>query len=227
MRGVAMNTPGRPSGRKRRVLISRIALLSAALAAIALYYGTTEFFIAQSGQRSVNVSRTPPGTGSVSSGSFAFSFFDQPRAVPELRLTDGEGRAHSLAAFRGKPLLLNIWATWCVPCREEMPSLDRLQAKLGASQLLVLPLSIDRQGLPVVRKFYAELGLASLGMYLDQSGKAASELNTVGIPTTLLIDRSGREIGRKVGPAKWDSPEIVALLRERLGLSTNGEKASR
>lgn len=226
-RGVATTTSAHPTRRKRWLLFSGAVLLGAALVAIALYDGTTEFLISQSDQRSTAGAPSPSGAGDASSEPYAFSFFDQPRAVPGLRFVDGDGRAHSLADFRGKPLLLNIWATWCAPCRKEMPSLDRLQNKLGASQLLVLPLSIDRQGLPVVRKFYAELGLASLGMYLDQSGKAASELNTIGIPTTLLIDRDGREIGRKVGPAEWDSPEIVALLRDRLGLSANGEKASR
>jgi len=200
--------------------------MGAVIAVIALYYGAMEFVIGRSDQRPVAVAARPADTDAASSDSFTFSFFDQPRAVPELRFTDGEGRAVSLADFRTKPILLNIWATWCVPCRKEMPSLDRLQAELGASHLLVLPLSIDRQGLPVVKKFYEELGLTSLGTYLDQSGKAASELNTVGVPTTLLIDRDGHEIGRKVGPAEWDSPEVVALIREHLGIAASEQKAS-
>jgi len=108
-----------------------------------------------------------------------------------------------------------------------MPALDRLQAELGVSQLMVLPLSIDRQGLPVVKKFYEGLGLTSLGIYVDQSGNASSALNAVGVPTTLLIDRDGREIGRKIGPAEWDSPEVVALLRDHLGLASSAQKASR
>lgn len=168
-----------------------------------------------------------PANGSRSEAqSFEFSFFDQPRPLPELRFVSGDGRALSLADFRGRPILLNVWATWCVPCRKEMPSLDRLQAKLGTSQLIVLPLSIDLQGLPVVRKFYAELGLTSLGTYLDQSGAAAAKVNAVGVPTTLLIDREGQEIGRKIGPAEWDSPETIALLRAHFGLAANEQQAS-
>src|SRR5229473_113080 len=130
----------------------------------------------------------------------------------------GASNRQSLADFRGRPVLLNIWATWCVPCRKEMPALDRLQTTIDKSKLLVLPLSIDRKGAPVIKQFYEELGLKVLVIYVDQSGKASSELSTVGVPTTLLIDRDGREIGRKVGPAEWDSPEMIALIREHLGL---------
>jgi len=104
--------------------------------------------------------------------------------------------------------------------------IDRLQATIDKSQLLVLPLSIDRKGAPVVKQFYEELGLKVLGIYVDQSGKASSELSTVGVPTTLLIDRDGREIGRKVGPAEWDSPEMIALIREHLGLPASAAKAA-
>ena len=211
-----MTGPNRLIKRKRAMLVAT-AVLGSVVAAIALYYGSA--LMSGPGQQSTAVAPSPPD-------SFAFSFFDQPRAVPELRFTDSDGHVRSLADFRTKPLLLNIWATWCMPCRKEMPSLDRLQAKLGTSQLLVLPLSIDQQGMPVVRKLYDELGLTSLGTYLDQYGAAASKLNTVGVPTTLLIDREGREVGRKIGPAEWDSPEVITLLREHLGLSTESQQAS-
>jgi thiol-disulfide isomerase/thioredoxin len=159
-----------------------------------------------------------------SADAFSFSFLDQPRSLPDIRFVDGEGRSLSLQEFRNRPVLLNIWATWCVPCRQEMPALDRLQADVGASELFVLALSIDRQGMPVVKKFYQELGVVSLGAYIDQAGEVSSELNTIGVPTTLLIDREGREIGRKVGAAEWDSREIVALIRARLGLPMSERK---
>ena len=218
-----MTAPNRLIKRKRTMRVAATALASV-VAAILLYYGATAL-MSGPGQQPVAVAPSPPGAAT-SPDSFAFSFFDQPRAMPDLRFNDGSGRALTLEDLRSKPLLLNIWATWCVPCREEMPSFNRLQAKLGKSQLLVLPLSIDRQGLPVVKKFYDELGLTVLGTYLDQSGTAASKLNAVGVPTTLLIDREGREIGRKVGPAEWDSPEVLALLREHLRLSTETRQAS-
>jgi thiol-disulfide isomerase/thioredoxin len=145
------------------------------------------------------------------------SLHDTPRAVPELRFKDGDGRALSLADFRGKVVLLNIWATWCGPCREEMPTLDRLQAKLGGPDFQVVALSIDRAGLGVVSEFYDEIGIKHLAKYIDDSGKASWQLNAAGLPTTLLIDREGREIARHVGPAEWDTPEFVAFFRRQLG----------
>jgi thiol-disulfide isomerase/thioredoxin len=122
----------------------------------------------------------------------------------------------SLADFRGKVVLLNIWATWCAPCRREMPTLDRLQAQLGGSDFEVVALSIDRKGLPVVKEFYAEIGLDTLPIYVDQSGSAQRTLSVLGVPTTLLLDREGNEIGRLLGPAEWDSPEMMAFFRDYL-----------
>ena len=146
-----------------------------------------------------------------------FALHPEPKAVPEIQFQDSHGKTLTLADFRGKVVLLNIWATWCVPCQREMPTLDRLQAKLGGPDFQVLPLSIDRSGFDAITKFYAEVGVKHLGMYLDSSTEAASRLGALGLPTTLLIDRDGREIGRLVGPAEWDSPDMVAFLRGYLG----------
>lgn len=144
------------------------------------------------------------------------SFLSFMEPVPELEILDGRGRELTLVSFKGQTLLLNIWATWCVPCREEMPALDRLQAKLGGHDFRVVALSIDRGGLPVVKDFYEELGLQALGIYVDPSGNAASKVGAVGIPTTLLVDRNGREVARAVGPAEWDSSEVVQFMWEYL-----------
>src|ERR671910_703928 len=94
-----------------------------------------------------------------------------------------------------------------------MPTLERLQAELGGPDFEVVALSIDRKGLPVVKEFYEELGLRELGMYVDASAKASRELSALGVPTTLLIDRDGTELGRLAGPAEWDSPEMVSFIR--------------
>lgn len=136
-----------------------------------------------------------------------------PKPIPAVSFNDDQGRLRSLADFRGKVVLLNIWATWCPPCRREMPSLDRLQSALGGADFEVAALSIDRAGIEVVRKFYAEAGIRNLAIYIDSSGKAPRELGTVGVPSTLLIDREGRELGRLAGAAEWDAPEMVAFLR--------------
>ena len=146
-----------------------------------------------------------------------FAVHESPRPLPEIQFENGQGEAMSLADFRGKVVLLNIWATWCAPCRREMPTLERLQAELGGPDFEVVALSIDRKGLPVVEDFYQELGLRDLGIYVDASGKASRELSALGVPTTLLIDREGNELGRLAGPAEWDSPEMVSFIRGYLG----------
>lgn len=138
------------------------------------------------------------------------------RPVPDLNFADGQGRPTSLAAFRGRTVLLNVWATWCMPCREEMPTLDRLQATLGGPGFEVVALSIDKGGLPVVHAFYQSLGIRFLKLYLDADGEATAGLVATGIPLTLLIDTEGREIGRKLGPAAWDDAAMVAQLRSHV-----------
>lgn len=149
-----------------------------------------------------------------------FAVHDAPKAVPAIEFQDGDGRQRRLADFHGKVVVLNIWATWCGPCRHEMPTLDRLQAKLGGPGFEVLALSIDRAGAKVVAKFYTDVGVKHLAMYIDSSGKAARHLNALGLPTTLLIDREGREIGRLVGPAEWDAPNMIEFIRERISNKT-------
>lgn len=150
------------------------------------------------------------------------------RVLPELAFSDGQGRPTSLAAYRGRTVLLNIWATWCTPCREEMPTLDRLQAKLDGPTFEVVALSIDKTGLPAVQAFYRSIGIRHLGIYLDSSGEAAAALVATGIPLTLLIDADGREIGRKLGPAVWDAEPMVALLRGHINTTApRAEGASR
>ena len=150
-----------------------------------------------------------------------FVMHDASRPLTAISFEDGQGRARSLADFKGKVVLLNIWATWCVSCRLEMPALDQLQAALGGADFEVVPLSIDRNGIDAVAKFYAGSGISHLAMYIDTSGKALRELDAVGLPTTLIIDRAGQEIGRIVGPAEWDASEIGELLKSIIAKQGN------
>ena len=148
--------------------------------------------------------------------------FRLPKDLPplkDLQFVDADGRARTIADFRGKVLLLNIWATWCAPCRLEMPSLDRLQATLGGKEFQVIALSMDAGGLPDVMRFYARLGLRHLAIFVDPSGRTMPGLRISGLPTTLLIDRNGREIGRTAAPADWDQPEALTLIRRHLNNS--------
>jgi thiol-disulfide isomerase/thioredoxin len=151
-----------------------------------------------------------------------FIVHDAPKPIAAIQFENADGQPRSLADFGGKVVLLNIWATWCVPCRKEMPTLDRLQAKLGGSDFEVVALSIDRR-MDEVRKFFAEVGIQKLMMYRDSSAKATRELGAVGLPTTLLADREGREVGRLIGPAEWDSPEMA----EFIGCVISGKNAAR
>lgn len=150
------------------------------------------------------------------SSGLDLSVSSHPRELPNLRFADGQGTLTSLAAFHGRLVLLNVWATWCRPCREEMPTLDRLQATLGSPDFKVVALSIDQGGVAVVQAFFARTGIRHLRQYVDTFGDATSSLGVGGIPLTLLIDRDGREIGRKIGPTAWDHPQMVQLIRGHL-----------
>jgi thiol-disulfide isomerase/thioredoxin len=145
-------------------------------------------------------------------GPQGFLIWETPRNLPELAFEDEKGKPLTLADFHGKVVLLNIWATWCAPCREEMPTLDSLQAQLGGEQFEVVALSIDHAGIGVVEKFYRETGVQHLCKYIDPSTLATSTLGIGGVPTTLLIDHKGREIGRLVGATEWESPAMEDLI---------------
>lgn len=145
-----------------------------------------------------------------------FTLHDSPRPMPEIVFLHEDGRPGSLADFRGRHVLLNVWATWCAPCRKEMPTLDRLQGLLGGSDFHVLPLSIDRAGIQVVRNFYAKIGIKHLDIYIDQQARIMRAMKLGGLPTTFLVDPDGRQTGALVGPAEWDAPDLVALFRERI-----------
>lgn len=152
-----------------------------------------------------------------------FAVLDTPAAVPEVSFADAAGQPKTLADFAGKVVLLNIWATWCAPCRKEMPTLDRLQAKLGGPDFEVVALSMDRKGPDIVKKFYAEIGATHLALNIDSSARAMFALGAVGLPMTLLIDRDGREIGRLIGPAEWDAPDMVDFIRGRIAATQEGK----
>jgi len=140
-----------------------------------------------------------------------------PKPAPEIGFTDTAETPLTLADFKGKVVLLNYWATWCAPCVEEMPSLERLQARLGGADFTILAVSVDRQGLSIVEPFLARIGIKSLPIYLDRSGASMRAFAVRGLPTTMVIDRDGNEAGRLEGMADWESPAAEALLRHYIG----------
>jgi len=155
-----------------------------------------------------------PGSNALSQGHMAaFVFKKEPETLPEVRFQDANGAEKSLADWRGKVVLVNLWATWCAPCRKEMPALDRLQKELGWPKFEVVAISVDRTGLAGARKFLDETKVENLALYADPTTRLSSLLKAVGLPITVLLDGQGREIGRLVGPAEWDSDDAKRLIR--------------
>jgi thiol-disulfide isomerase/thioredoxin len=144
-----------------------------------------------------------------------------PRRLPELAFADADGRPRTLADFRGKTVLLNLWATWCAPCRKEMPALDALQARLGGATFEVVAVNIDTRNLDKPKAWLQEVGVNRLGYYADASAKVFQDLKGIGkafgMPTTLLIDPNGCELGALAGPAEWASEDAVRLIEAALG----------
>jgi len=160
------------------------------------------------------VAPSGPGSNALSQGQMAAFVFRAARAdLPEVKFEDATGKERTLADWKGKVVLLNLWATWCLPCRKEMPALDRLQQELGSEAFEVVALSVDRAGLGGARKFLDEAKVGKLALYADPSARMGSTLRTTGLPATLLIDREGREIGRLLGPAQWDGEDARRLIR--------------
>lgn len=153
----------------------------------------------------------------------AVNMAKSPLKVPNLAFEDAGGKKMTLADFKGRTVLLNLWATWCVPCRKEMPTLDALQAKLGSADFEVVAVNIDTRNLDKPKAFLQEIGVSKLNYYADPSAKVFQDLKAVGrafgMPTTLLIDPAGCEIGTIAGPAEWASEDAVKLIQAALGKS--------
>lgn len=137
-------------------------------------------------------------------------FAETPAALAEVTLEDAASAPVSLAQWRGRWVVLNFWATWCAPCRHEMPSLDRLQAALP--DIAVLPVATGRNSVTAIEKFYAEAGIANLPVLRDPRSELARNASIIGLPVTLILDPEGREVARLIGDAVWDSAEAKAVL---------------
>jgi thiol-disulfide isomerase/thioredoxin len=139
------------------------------------------------------------------------------KPMPDLEYLDADDKPMRLADSTGKARLINLWATWCAPCVKEMPSLDRLQAALPRDKFIVLPISLDGPSKAKVAPFYKERKLEHLGVYYDKARKAMSVLDVSLLPTSILVDAAGRELGRLEGDADWDTPEGIALMKAAIG----------
>lgn len=155
-----------------------------------------------------NTARSQPKSGQMA----AFVTKKTPEPLPDVAFKDAAGKEIKLSDFKGRTVLLNIWATWCAPCREEMPSLDRLQKALSSDKFEVVALSIDRQGVDAAKKFLDEVKASALKLYVDATAKQGIALKVVGMPTTILINKDGLEVGRLAGTAEWDSDDAKKLI---------------
>lgn len=151
----------------------------------------------------------------------ALTMASSPLRVPDLTFDDGDGKPRKLSDWRGRTVLVNLWATWCVPCRTEMPALDELQHKLGGPAFEVVAINIDTRDLEKPKTFLKEANLTRLGYFTDPKAKVFQELKSVGralgMPTSVLVDGAGCEIATIAGPAEWASDDAVKLIKAATG----------
>lgn len=206
---------------KRRLVLAALAGTGAILG-IAAVYGIAGFarnpaVAAECRQAGETARRIAPlTTGEVAAVATATA----PLRLPDLTFTDTDGNQKTLADWRGRTVLFNLWATWCVPCRKEMPALDALQAKLGNDRFEVVAVNIDTRNPEKPKAWLKETGIEKLGYYADPSAKVFQDLKSagkaLGMPTTLLIDPAGCEIATLAGPAEWASDDAVKLIEAAL-----------
>ena len=150
----------------------------------------------------------------------AVSVAGSPKSLPVLAFKDGNGAAKSLADWRGRTVLLNLWATWCVPCRKEMPALDALQGKLGGGDFEVVSINIDTRDTDKPKEWLKNAGVNTLAYYADHSAKVFQDLKAIGkafgMPTTLIVDPNGCELAALAGPAEWASDDALKLVTAAL-----------
>ena len=147
-------------------------------------------------------------------------FHSAPAPIPDdVVWTDTAGATGGVADYRGRWVLLNFWATWCAPCRIEMPMLSALQDRLGGPDFAVVTVAAGRNAPAGIDRFLAEIGVTNLPTWMDPRDGIAPRMGVVGLPVTVLIDPEGREVARMIGEADWSSENAVAVLRAAMGES--------
>lgn len=197
--------------------------IAAGLAVIAAITGIYLFQAEgrKAGPESQAASPTAPGPSGISkdlaTGTLAAFLVKPDRpALADAAFQDAEGKSLKLSDWKGRVALVNLWATWCAPCRKEMPDLAKLQKELGSDDFEVVAISVDRKGAEASAAFLKETGADSLRLYVEPTTAILNDIQALGLPATVLIDRQGREIGRLLGPADWASPEAIALVKAAL-----------
>jgi thiol-disulfide isomerase/thioredoxin len=221
------NSPPPAPAPRRRIPLALAAVLIGAAAGFAGIYGFGNLRH-EAGDPScrgaVDLARkiTPLVHGEVA----ALTMASTPLKLPDLAFEDAAGKPKKLSDWRGKTVLLNLWATWCVPCRKEMPALDGLQAKLAGPNFQVVAINIDTRDPEKPRKFLADAGLTRLSYYTDEKAEVFQELKSIGralgMPTSVLVDPNGCEIGTIAGPAEWNSNDAIKLITAALAPTAAG-----
>jgi thiol-disulfide isomerase/thioredoxin len=150
---------------------------------------------------------------SLREGTMKKLIFNAPKPVSDESCTDASGTKLTLAEFQGKYLLVNFWATWCAPCRKEMPQLAELQEEFGGDTFQVVTIATGRNPLPAIDRFFDEIGVVNLPKYLDPRSSLARDSGVLGLPITLILDPEGREIARMRGDAEWNGESAKAVIR--------------
>ena len=157
----------------------------------------------------------------------ALTMATKPLKLPDLTFEDGDGKPRKLSDWRGKTVLVNLWATWCVPCRKEMPALEGLQTKLKSPNFEVVAINIDTRDPEKPKKFLEDANLTRLGNFNDPKAKVFQDLKSIGralgMPTSVLVDGQGCEIGTIAGPAQWDSDDAIKLIEAATGSPAAGD----
>jgi len=210
-------TPPRPAA-TRRIPVAIGAVLIGAVIGFAGIYGIGGLRRHATGdpacRPAVALSQklAPLAQGEVAALTMATS----PLRLPDLTFEDADGKPRKLSEWRGRTVLVNLWATWCVPCRKEMPALDGLQAKLGGPNFQVVAINIDTRDPEKPKNFLKDAHLTRLGYYTDEKAKVFQDLKSIGralgMPTSVLVDGQGCEIGTIAGPAEWNSDDAVKLI---------------
>ncbi|HEX3862442.1 MAG TPA: TlpA disulfide reductase family protein [Stellaceae bacterium] len=212
--------PAEPSYkvRRRRLLMRGILGLCATLIVLAGIYGMDRLRGNPGDAACAPAVKTAAHLTPLVHGEVAaLSLAQRPFRVPDLSFKDAAGHDHTLADWRGRTVLLNLWATWCVPCRKEMPALDALAADLAGPGFDVVAVNIDTRDPEKPLAFLKQIGVTRLAYYSDQSAVVYEDLKEAGkafgMPTTVLVDPSGCEIGNMAGPAEWASDDGIKLVR--------------
>jgi thiol-disulfide isomerase/thioredoxin len=140
-------------------------------------------------------------------------FLDTPKPLPEAALVDLTDAPRGLEEWRGRWVVVNFWATWCAPCRKEMPALDRLSGMLGPEGAAVVTVATGRNAVPAIERFFEEIGVANLPALRDPKSGLARSMGIFGLPVTVIVNPEGEEVARLIGDAHWDAPEAVAVLK--------------